>query len=81
MSATLACVSPARGLAPRPRRYRARRPENTLLYQAVQHHFESWLALKRAGEAWEDTVPAFVERDFRKYLDCGILARGSGITD
>jgi hypothetical protein len=35
----------------------------------VQHHFETWLALKRAGEPWEDVVPAFVERDFRKYLD------------
>ena len=78
MSATPACVSPARGTAPRPRRYRARRPESTPLCPVVQHHFESWLALKRAGDAWEDTVPAFVERDFRKYLDCGILARGFG---
>jgi len=78
MSATPACVSHARGPAPRPQRYRARRPERTVLYGVVQHHFESWLALKRAGDAWEDTVPAFVERDFRKYLDCGILARGFG---
>ena len=74
MSATPACISPDR----RPRRYRGRRPETTPLYPVVQHHFETWLALKRSGEAWEDTVPAFVERDFRKYLDCGILARGFG---
>ncbi len=78
MSATSACVSHDRSPVPRPRRYRGRSPENTPLYPVVQHHFETWLALKRSGEAWEDTVPAFVERDFRKYLDCGILARGFG---
>ncbi len=60
------------------RRYRARRPENTPLYHVVQHHFETWLVLKRADDAWEDTVPAFVERDSRKYLECGIFARGFG---
>ena len=77
MSAAQACVSQDRGPAPRPRRYRARRPENTPLYQVVQHHFESWLALTSATDPWE-VVPAFVERGFRKYLDCGIFARGFG---
>ena len=60
---------PTRACPARPQRYRARRPERTPLYPVVQHHFETWLALKRAGEPWEDVVPAFVERDFRKYLD------------
>jgi hypothetical protein len=78
MSAAQACVSHDRGPAPRPRRYRARRPESTPLYPVVQHHFESWLALKHTGDPFENTVPAFVERDFRKYLDCGIFARGFG---
>jgi len=78
MSATPVCVSHACDPAPRPRRYRARRPEDTPLYHAVQHHFETWLALKRAGEPWEDTVPAFVERDFRKYLQCGLFCHGFG---
>ncbi len=77
MSAAQAYVSQDRGLASRPRRYRARRPQNTPLYHVVQHHFESWLALKSASDPWE-VVPAFVERDFRKYLDCGIFARGFG---
>jgi hypothetical protein len=81
MSAAQACVSQDRGPAPCPRRYRARRPENTPLYEVVQHHFETWLARKRGGEAWKDTVPAFVERDFRKYLDGGIFARGKAVTD
>jgi len=42
MSATPACVSHARGPAPRPRSYRSRRPERTVLYSIVQHHLESW---------------------------------------
>jgi hypothetical protein len=78
MSATPACVSHARGPTPRPRRYRARRPERTPLYQVVHHHLETCLALKHAGDVWEDTVPASVERDSRKHLDCGVFARGFG---
>jgi len=46
MSATPACVTHDRSPAPRPRRYRARRPENTPLYHAVQHYFETWLAVR-----------------------------------
>jgi hypothetical protein len=76
MSATQACVSHHRSPAPRPRRYRVRRPERTPLYQAARHHLESWLALHSASEPWDEAVPAFVERDFRKDLDSGILAWG-----
>jgi len=47
--------------------YRRRRPERTVLYQAVQAHLETWLAQK-----WEDedgyTVPPWVEREFRGFL-------------
>jgi hypothetical protein len=43
MSAARACVSHPRGPA---------RPQRTALYPVVQHHFETWLALKRAGEPW-----------------------------
>ncbi len=78
MAGTKPCVPHERRPAPRPRRYRGRRPETTPLYQVVQHHLETWVALKRAGEAWEDTVPAFVERDFRKYLQCGLFCHGFG---
>ncbi len=56
--------------------YRRRRPERTLLYRTVQTHFATWLALQRDGCADGDPVPVHVEREFRRYLECGILAHG-----
>ena len=56
--------------------YRRRRPERTLLYRTVQTHFATWLALARDGQDAADAVPGYVEREFRRYLDCGILAHG-----
>jgi len=53
--------------------YVPRRPEETTLYTVVQLHLESWLAQARARER---TVPAFVERELREFLDCGIMANG-----
>jgi len=55
--------------------YRRRHPERTVLYGVVQHHFESWLQHHRERCA-DDPIPAYIERDFRAYLDCGIMARG-----
>ena len=55
---------------------RRRRPERTLLYRTVQTHFATWLALQRDGCADGDPVPAHVEREFRRYLECSILAHG-----
>ncbi len=54
--------------------YRRRRPAETLLYRVVQEHLETYLSL--ADDPAGDGLPRYVERDFRKYLDCGILARG-----
>ena len=54
--------------------YRRRRPERSLLYRTVQTQLATWLAL--AGEGDADPVPAHVEREFRRYLECGILAHG-----
>jgi len=55
--------------------YRRRRPERTVLYGVVQGSLETWLASK-----WEEDedrpVPAWVEREFRAFLRCGILALG-----
>jgi len=59
-----------------PMPYRRRRPERTLLYRTVQTYFATWLALQRDGCADGDPVPAHVEREFRRYLECGILAHG-----
>jgi Putative transposase/Transposase zinc-binding domain len=53
--------------------YSPRRPETTILYRVVQHHLETWLGNARNRER---TVPRFVERELRAFLDCGILANG-----
>ena len=59
-----------------PTTYRRRRPERTLLYRTVQAHFETWLALRRGELDDGEPVPGYVEREFRRYLECGILAHG-----
>jgi hypothetical protein len=56
--------------------YRRRRPERTLLYCAVQGHLETYLALARERHTEGDGAPQYVEREFRRYLECGILAHG-----
>ena len=53
-----------------------------MAYQVVHQNLETWLAQRRAagldaGADWVvDPVPAYVERDLRKFLECGILAHG-----
>ena len=48
----------------------------------LQQNLETRLARRRAGgldagAAWvADPVPGYVERDLRKFLECGILAHG-----
>ncbi|MFO1403221.1 MAG: transposase zinc-binding domain-containing protein [Azonexus sp.] len=49
-------------------------PERTLLYCLVQAHLATWLALHDDGQG--RSAPALTEREFRRYLDCGILAHG-----
>jgi Putative transposase/Transposase zinc-binding domain len=71
---------PASGLAsgwgaPRPV-YRPRRPTQTPLYPVVQYHLETFLSQAAEADTLSEGVPAWVERDFRGYLECGILAYG-----
>ena len=54
--------------------YHRRRPKCTLLYRLVQTHLATWLALHDDGQG--RAAPALTEREFRRYLDCGILAHG-----
>ena len=54
--------------------YRRRQPERTVLYRTVQTHLATWLEL--AQDESGSTTPAHVEREFRRYLECGILAHG-----
>jgi hypothetical protein len=53
--------------------YRPRNPETTVLYQVVAEQLETVLARQQARDR---PVPRFVEKEFRTFLDCGILARG-----
>jgi hypothetical protein len=55
--------------------YRRRRPTDTPLYRALQHHLETFLAL--CHDQWEEErVAPHAERELRRYLECGILAYG-----
>ena len=54
------------------RAYRPRAAEHTVLHQAVRMHLATFLRV--ADEA--GGVPAFVEREFRQFLTCGIWAKG-----
>jgi len=56
--------------------YKPRRPQETILYRTIQQNLETFLATAREACPDDDPIPAYVERTFRKYLDCGVLARG-----
>ncbi|MBK9522268.1 MAG: transposase [Rhodocyclaceae bacterium] len=72
MSATASAVASC--ATPRAARYQRRRPEQTLWYRIVQTHFATWLDL--ASGEFGAAPPGYVERTFRRYLECGILAHG-----
>ena len=55
--------------------YVRRRPEDTVLHRVVREHLETFLAEARLRGGGEG-LPAFVEREFREFLSCGVLARG-----
>jgi hypothetical protein len=74
MSTANACVPRKPEATPSPGIYRRRRPERTVLYQAVQENIESYLSQTRWENPLGDAVPAYVEHDLRQYLTCGILA-------
>ncbi len=60
--------------------YNPRHPERTLLYRTVAEHFETWLELASAGQfdgqGDRHTPASYVEKAFRKYLECAIFAHG-----
>ena len=53
--------------------YRPRNPAENSLYKVVSRHLETFRARQRERDR---DVPDFVEREFRSFLDCGVLARG-----
>jgi len=54
-------------------RYQRHRPENSLLYRLIAHHYPSFLA-QLASE--ERRLPSYVQREFEEYLRCGRLEYG-----
>ncbi|NQT85333.1 transposase [bacterium] len=61
---------------PLPRGYQRRTPETTALYAVVRDDFETFLDDARLRHESGAGYPKFIESEFRRYLDCGILARG-----
>jgi len=56
--------------------YRRREPDKTVLHQLVQKHFESCLERARDRSDHGFGYPAFVEREFKAFLKCGLLRHG-----
>ena len=50
--------------------YRPRKPEKTVLFEIIKKHYNTWY--KRS----ENPIPQYKDREFKKYLGCGILAKG-----
>jgi len=67
---------PGAASRPLPAGYRRREPENTVLHAVVREHLETFLAEARAHSESGAGYPAFVEHEFRKYLNCGVISRG-----
>jgi hypothetical protein len=63
--------------APLPARYLRREPEKTPFYTVVREHLETFLEQARI-ETGGEGYPGFVEREFRRFLNCGQLSRGFG---
>lgn len=53
--------------------YCRHRPEHTLLYRIVQQHYPAFLAHLAEGGTG---LPAFVQREFEDFLQCGRLEHG-----
>lgn len=67
-----------RGTIPKqsPAVYRPPTPADRVFCQVVAQHLETYLYLARQGGLDFDAVPEYAEREFRKYVACGILAFG-----
>src|SRR5665213_383630 len=54
--------------------YQRHQPEHTVLYKIVQENLETFLRL--VHQEYDRPLPDFVEKEFKDYLKCGILAHG-----
>src|SRR2546427_10812701 len=62
-------------MAPDIATYAPRDPSRTVLYKVIAAHLETFLATL-AADPEAKGLPAYVEREFYDYLQCGILAHG-----
>ena len=62
-------------MAPAVATYEPRDPSCTVLYTVIAEHLETFLASLDADPAAKG-LPAYVQREFYDYLQCGILADG-----
>ena len=69
-------LSPGAAERPLPAGYRRREPENTALHAVVREHLETLMEDARERSEGGYGYPGFVEKEFRRYLDCGLLAHG-----
>ena len=53
--------------------YQRHKPEQTLLYQIIEHHYPDFQALM---EAQNRPLPKYVQKEFDEYLKCGRLEYG-----
>jgi len=53
--------------------YQSRRPEKTVLYKVLQENLASWIEQAHNNG---HSVPTHIEKDFRQYLECGLLSYG-----
>jgi len=69
-------LSPGAAELPLPGGYRRREPEKTALHAVVRQNLETLLEEARERSEGGYGYPGFVEKEFRRYLDCGLLAHG-----
>ncbi len=50
--------------------YRPRKPEKTVLFDVIKRHYKTWYKNS------ENPIPKYIDREFHKYLEFGILANG-----
>ncbi len=63
-------------LLPLPLGHCRRQPEKHLLHQLVCAHLDTLLAERRADDPDGYGLPAYVEQEFRRFIDCGVASRG-----
>lgn len=53
--------------------YHRRQPQDSVLYQVIEENYQPFLSL---CEEEERPMPAFVRKEFERYLACGLLSEG-----